>query len=240
MPRKNVDPEAVYSIDEIKRIMRIARTKSPFAFALTAWCYEFGARTAEPGLQLLRDVDLANKAARPVHLKSGATKTWHFLLPFCQESLPLWLTVRKGWKLDKNQSKFLFPSHLESTRCYTCQGTGERAKLLRLEDGSRKKGRLVKCHHCGGTGKRWGLDRREVYNCLAPILRDAGMPKGRQHPHTLRHSIITHMHNAGVDIKVIQDRVGHMNIANTFRYVHATDAQRLAVVEKMSSIYKSS
>lgn len=252
MARKDVDPEAVYTPDEIKRIMNLAREKGPKAFALTAWCYEFGARTAEPGMQLLRDVDLANGRARPVHLKGGATKAWHFLMPFCAQALPRWIgyrresptppglhrTARIGYLSvdEKRCEEFLFPSTFPG-KCYTCGGTGQRAKQTRLPNGKRGKGDLVPCHHCDATGRRWGMDRREVYNVIAPILREAEMPKGRQHPHTLRHSIITHLLNAGVEHKAIQERVGHLRLSTTLEYVKSTEAARAAVVDKMRAVY---
>lgn len=236
MPRKDVDPEAVYSVDEIRHIMTIARAQSPRAFAVTAWCYEFGARTAEPGLQLLRDVDLLNKRARPVHLKGGTAKAWHFLLPFCQKALPVWLHTRPHHP-DAPEA-MLFPSAFPG-KCYTCGGTGQRHKQTRLPSGKRGKGDLVPCHHCNETGRRWGMDRREVYNVVAPVLREAGMPKGRSHPHTLRHSIIVHMLNAGVEPKVIQTRVGHKRLETTLGYVVASDKARAEVEAKLAHIYET-
>lgn len=233
MTLKDVDPQAVYDEVEINKIITLARTKGPLAFVLIAWCYEFGARTAEPGMQLLRDVDLANGRARPLHLKGGKQQSWHYLMPFCTEALPAWLDARQIKMLE--QSPYLFPS-ASPGMCYTCGGTGKRAKQMR--DGKRRfKGDLVPCHHCNETGKRWGLDRREVYNIVAPVLREAGMRKGSRHPHTLRHSIITHMLNAGVDSQEIQNRVGHRRLETTLSYARATESAKAEVVGKMWKVY---
>jgi integrase len=236
MPRKDIDSEAVYTEEQIADIMRIAAKTSPLAFALTAWCYEFGARTAEPGMQFLRDLDLPNGRARPLHLKGGKNPSWHYLLPYCQTALPRWIAKRGGCVKKPEQNLYLFPSKTPG-KCLTCGGTGQRAKQMR-EGEKRFPGPLVSCHHCNETGKRWGMDRREVYNVVAPILRAAGMPKGRQHPHTLRHSIITHMLNSGVEPNIIQNRIGHRRLATTLAYVQSTEQARADVVHKMRRLYE--
>jgi hypothetical protein len=82
MPK--TDHLAILQAHEMRSIMDVARATGPLPFALTAWCYEFGARTAEPGLQLLKDVDMRIGRARPAHLKAGKPPAWHMLMPFCR------------------------------------------------------------------------------------------------------------------------------------------------------------
>ena len=239
-----VDPKAVLEIDDIRKAMLHAERLGPQHAAIFAWMYEFGARAAEPGLQLVSDVDVRSARARPVHLKTNAsartgtvTKSdWHALLPFCRKTLPLWLAARKDFITRAEQKDALFPSGIKG-HCYTCAGTGKRPILRRREDGSREHDGTTKCHHCGGTGARPGVDRREIYDIVTKVLRESGAPEGRQHPHVLRHSIITHLLEGGTPATVVQDRVGHSSLMTTLAYARATRAAAAKLEGSLKGLY---
>lgn len=231
---------AVLETHELKLIMAVARATSPLAFALAAWCYEFGSRTAEPGLQKLEDLDMRLKRARPAHLKAGKPPAWHMLLPFCREALPLWLEARAGAVSDlavsPKKQKLLFPTLRRSGRCETCAGSGQRPVLKR--DGSRRyTDSKVSCHHCGGTGSHWGIARTEVYAIVSDVLKRSNVDPSCRHPHVLRHSIITHLLDAGVQDTTVQDRVGHRSLSTTLSYKRITERALREVESKMSKVY---
>ena len=62
-----------------------------------------------------------------------------------------------------------------------------------------------------------------VQGALRKILMQ--LPKIRKHAtiHTLRHSYATHLLEAGVNIRIVQQYLGHASLVNTMIYLHVTD-----------------
>jgi site-specific recombinase XerD len=78
-------------------------------------------------------------------------------------------------------------------------------------------------NHAGGPlgvrGLRYRLDR---------LCRAAGLPEGVS-PHTLRHSFATHLLDGGADLRVVQELLGHENLATTQVYTHVSPGRLAAV-----------
>lgn len=96
--------------------------------------------------------------------------------------------------------------------CRTLLVTAERAAERR------DQGRLFLTR----TGRP--IDRVRVWQLVKKHAEAAGLRN--VHPHTLRHSFATHLLAGGADLRIVQDLLGHADLATTQIYTHV-DRQRL-------------
>ncbi|MCL2640515.1 MAG: tyrosine recombinase XerD, partial [Phycisphaerales bacterium] len=73
------------------------------------------------------------------------------------------------------------------------------------------------------------ITRIILHQLLKRLSKKAGTR--RIHPHTLRHTFATHMLSGGADLRVVQELLGHANVATTQIYTHV-DSDRLKRVHK--------
>ena len=79
------------------------------------------------------------------------------------------------------------------------------------------KGRQAPAVFLNRRGTR--LSRQTAWHLVRQYARQARIAK-RITPHTLRHSFATHLLERGADLRVVQELLGHANIATTQIYTH--------------------
>ena len=90
------------------------------------------------------------------------------------------------------------------------------------------------------TGRQGSLKRERIQQLFRVYAKKAGLEPFSVH--CLRHSIATHLLEAGMDIEYVRDHLGHVNIQNTIIYAKITERWREKVfkqLEKSPEIVKA-
>lgn len=66
------------------------------------------------------------------------------------------------------------------------------------------------------------ISRKTLDHLMKRYGAAAGLPRRKCHFHVLKHSIATHMLDAGADVMFVREWLGHVNIGNTVVYARLT------------------
>ena len=79
--------------------------------------------------------------------------------------------------------------------------------------------------------------RRCTYKVLRHLIattRKVALIKRRVTPHTLRHTFAVSLLDQAVDLRTVQDLMGHASITTTQAYLHTNDEKKLAAVNALT------
>jgi integrase/recombinase XerD len=153
------------------------------------------------------------------------------------------LLYATGCRASEVSSLRLADVHLAESFC-TCRGKGDKERVVPLGrraiaamrewlDGPRQAFAARAAGQpawavLSARGNR--LSRMRIWEIVRLHADAAGVPSDIG-PHTLRHSFATHLVAGGVDLRHVQEMLGHASIATTQRYTHV-DAGRLRAVHE--------
>lgn len=125
--------------------------------------------------------------------------------------------------------------HFDQNTVHVVEGKGGKDRLVPFGEMAAKalKNYLLNHPNTGPVflnkfGER--LSTRSIWQ----ICNDSGKKNGifGIHPHAFRHSCATHLLDAGADLRVIQEQLGHNSLATTQRYTHVHTAALLQEYHK--------
>jgi len=87
---------------------------------------------------------------------------------------------------------------------------------------SRRQGRPV--HH------------RVIADMLGRVIKRAGLQGQRISPHALRHTFASHLVRSGVDLRTVQDLLGHTDLKTTAMYLHSDVRTKMAAVRRLRGL----
>lgn len=85
--------------------------------------------------------------------------------------------------------------------------------------------------------RRHHVSDKSIQNAITNAVEKAGIVKHAT-THTLRHSFATHLLMNGVNIREIQELLGHKNVETTMVYTHVLKGMANAPMSPLDSLYE--
>lgn len=129
-------------------------------------------------------------------------------------------------------------------RFLVVRGKGDKDRLVPLNEPAREAARawLVAWRETGAADSRWlfpaegesgHLTRQAFGRDLKVLAGAAGLSAASLSPHVLRHAFASHLLQNGADLRVVQELLGHADIATTQIYTHVLDDRLKSMVRDL-------
>lgn len=92
---------------------------------------------------------------------------------------------------------------------------------------------------CAKTAKGY-VNREAVFVAIKTLAKTAGVDESKVSPHSLRHSFATKLYSNGINLRILQEMLGHSSISTTEIYTHTDVSRKLKSVEKYHPLSRSS
>jgi integrase/recombinase XerD len=83
------------------------------------------------------------------------------------------------------------------------------------------------------------ITRQRFHQMLKELAVKANIDKTKVSPHIIRHSFASHLLNQGIDLRVLQELLGHSDISTTQIYTHILDSKLKDLVYQNHPLIKS-
>ncbi len=126
------------------------------------------------------------------------------------------------------------------------KGKGGRERLVVVSEPARDAVEafraMLKQRHPGAAEGPWlfpadsdsgHLTRQAFARDLKTVAAAAGIATQRVSPHVLRHAFASHLLQNGADLRIVQELLGHADIATTQIYTHVLDERMKAMVRDL-------
>lgn len=129
--------------------------------------------------------------------------------------------------------------------CITALGKGDKQRMVPMGQESaywveryytEARPLLLKGRNCDAlfvSQKKTGISRQLAWMIVKEYASQAGI--GHISPHSLRHAFATHLVQHGLDLRVVQDMLGHADLNTTQIYTHVANVWLQGVVKEHHS-----
>ena len=222
------EKEPVYLSEEecLRFLQTIARKGRPKVkerdFAIAVLLLHTGLRVSELTNLKLSNVDLDRgqiKITRKgdkeqyIHLNSEAVRALAKYLHSC----PHYMRLPRGACPERDSSVALLSQNDKRRRA-----RNDRRFLPQSQNGR---------FFVGTKGQNLG--RTYIYEVVRRYLKLAGINKGKQGPHLLRHTFCTRLHQKGVSPFVIKELAGHKSLNTTMRYIKIENKEQAEALDRL-------